>query len=113
AFAAVGITGWVACALLWLWLPPARRRLLPPQRVRAVPWSGLDVWFAFGVQLVVTWLVVEILERSGFFRALYDRDLPFDDSRAKLWVSVLAMPLQILAILGELRVLRHARFYQF
>ena len=40
----------VVCAALWLRLPPNARKLLPPQRHRLVPWTGLEVCLLFLMQ---------------------------------------------------------------
>jgi len=112
ALGAIAGAGGLVCAALWWLLPRGRRRLLAPQRVRAVPWSGLDVWFAFGVQGLTPWALLGLLEATGFVRALYGQHVSPDDSRSTLWTAVLATPLQIVIILAELRWRCHARAYQ-
>jgi len=112
SLAALALPGGLVCATLWWLLPRSRRRLFFPQRVRAVPWRGMDVFFAFGVQLILPALMLGVLESTGFFRRLYGHDVPPEDARASLWAMVLALPLMILTILGELFVSRDARPYQ-
>jgi membrane protease YdiL (CAAX protease family) len=112
--ALVVLTGPIILAglLVWWQLPPEQRWLLPPQRHRAVPWHGIDVLFAFVVQTFLRDLVLAALRHSGFFQMIYGHDLPLRDPHAAVWAAALAMPLQLLLILAELRRLRGVKLYQ-
>src|SRR5438552_1934114 len=78
----------------------------------AVPWLGVDVWFAFCVQLLLPSFVLGALEWAGLFRVVYGQALSVSGPRASLWAIVVALPFQVLAILSELESLRQVRPYQ-
>src|SRR5689334_2807107 len=54
------------------WVAP--RRLLLPQRGRAVPWIGLEVFAVFVVSFLVPVLVISVLLESGVLKLLYGPD---------------------------------------
>ncbi len=47
AWGSLAVVVTLAGAILLFSLPRCRRALLPPQRVRAVPWKGNEVWLVF------------------------------------------------------------------
>jgi membrane protease YdiL (CAAX protease family) len=120
----------LACVLLalgaWYFRPGARRRLLPPQRRRAVPWSGFEVLFGLLLAIVQFWPFVlhEILTDLHFFAWLYGEDfvaaLRSTDpavhqpavTRQALWLNDLAFPLTALTIVVFFRAASDTRPYQ-
>jgi membrane protease YdiL (CAAX protease family) len=97
---------------LW-WLQRHRgQRLLPPRRLYAVPWHGIDVWFAFAVQLFFPALIAGFLEAVGIRKLLEGQDPVHGSTRLILCAMIISLPLEYLAILGELRYIRHAQLYQ-
>jgi membrane protease YdiL (CAAX protease family) len=100
-------------------------RLLPPQRHRAVPWSGVEVILALLIPLVVSVLVAQVLLRLGFFDWLYGENFSLalkDDAPrslretasdlVSLWVGTFAFPFQIGGILWVFWSLSRTRPYQ-
>jgi membrane protease YdiL (CAAX protease family) len=98
---------------------------LPPQRRRAVPWSGLEVCLAILIVLFLPVYLGELLLRSGFLDRLYDLDftnaleLPKGDplrrfalSRFNLWAEALAFPFRVGAIVFIFLALSGTRPYQ-
>ena len=121
---------WCAVALLFsatvaLATRPVFRRLLPRQRQRAVPWTTAEIIAAFLLSTICILLVAEVLISSGLAARLYGADVvaqarPPDGSRGDreallrlgLLATVLALPLQIVAIFGFLRLASGTRPYQ-
>lgn len=116
----------VALVLGWRATAGRFRRLLPPQRLRAVPWSGVEVWIALLLVLMV-WriLVHRFLLRSGFFTAVYGPDFPLEVpaegagavdpiamARRMLWVTALAFPLEVSSVLCLLALGSRTQMYQ-
>ena len=93
--AGVALPGVLICTTFWQTLRNFHR-LLSPQRLRDVPWRGADVWFAFAVYLLLPTAMLPLLRWVGFFRIVYDRDLPLMDPRAAVWTMLLVLPLQLL-----------------
>lgn len=99
--------------------PRVRRWLVPPQRQRAVPWSGAEVVVAL-VFVLVVWPVTvsELLIRSGFYSWIYGPTFPatgghpLDSIRRTLWVSTFAVPAQIATILLLFYRVSDTRLYQ-
>src|SRR5262249_35008676 len=93
----------------WYLYPGARRRLLPPLRNRAVPWSAAEIFLAYLLyRAVCPLLVAWQLQAIGFFDLVYGADFHVsfagtngEDARQKaftwfaLWVSTLALPLEL------------------
>src|SRR5262245_38956272 len=101
----------------WYLYPGARRRLLPPLRNRAVPWSAAEIFLAYLLYRAICPLLVNWqLQAIGFFDLLYGPDFHVslagtngEDARQKaftwiaLWVSTLALPFEMASILLLLR----------
>jgi membrane protease YdiL (CAAX protease family) len=110
----------------WYLYPGARRRLLPPLRNRAVPWSAAEIFLAYLLYRAICPLLVHwLLEAIGFFNLVYGPDFHVslagtngEEARQKaftwvaLWVSTLALPLEIASILIMLRAGSGTRLYQ-
>jgi membrane protease YdiL (CAAX protease family) len=105
--------------------------LLPPQRWRAVPWTGLQVLFVSLVVLLF-WPVYldSVLSRVGFFEWVYGPGFPagppgadatpveqaaWDMARHQhgAWAAAVAWPLQVATIVVVLHWLSGARSFQF
>jgi membrane protease YdiL (CAAX protease family) len=114
AWLALAGAGLLAALALWLLVPGARRRLLPVQWQRSVPWTGFDVWIAFCVFILLPGLVHGLLSRVGLFTRLYGEVAESGPlfNRQFLWSNTLAMPAQVALILLALRALRGARAAQ-
>jgi membrane protease YdiL (CAAX protease family) len=97
---------------LWLWLRPGHRRLFPPQRLRAVPWTGQDVAILLFLS-VVFWpaSVKWVLDQLGFFGWMYAGAAPHDDQKS-IWIGLFAVPTNIAAVLLWMRMASGVRFYQ-
>jgi membrane protease YdiL (CAAX protease family) len=126
------LLGVIACALValgaWYFWPGASRHLLPPQRCRAVPWSGWEVFAAFFVGILLAPAGVQaVLRGSGFFTWLYGAEFTkalkdftpaaeaarqAAQSRSTLWVSVLSALPAVVGILALLRGLSGTEPYQ-
>jgi membrane protease YdiL (CAAX protease family) len=119
----------VAVVLLGVWAfhPALRRRLLPPQRHRAVPWTVLEVVAAFLLVITGFWpqVVHQLLDHSHFFARLYGPEFvealkrPADTeaaqmahTRESLWLQVLSFPLAALTIPLLFRAVSGTRPYQ-
>jgi membrane protease YdiL (CAAX protease family) len=113
-YALVALGAWVAL-----------RRLLPPQRSRAVPWIGLEVFAVFLVSFLLSGFVFQLFLESGVLKLLYGPDTvarlrATDDTgaardaldRVNLLVSVVSFPLQVAGILGLLRLASGTLPYQ-
>jgi membrane protease YdiL (CAAX protease family) len=106
----------------FLWLG----RSLPPQRQRAVPWSGLEIVIdVLIVYVLVPAWVHSLLTASGFYASLFGpgpvqealEQLPSPEGkllllRMQVWARVLAFPLQIAVLLLLLQVMSGTRPYQ-
>jgi membrane protease YdiL (CAAX protease family) len=104
----------LGCGLvtLGLWLFRGRHRsLFPPQRYRAVPWSGLEIGMVlFLAFLAIPYLVLQVLLRVHFFTWFYGPDFPLPDltreadpnslvsTRLEIWALLFAMPIQVAGI---------------
>lgn len=120
----------VGCLLLglglWFYLARQGQGLFPPQRHRAVPWSGRELFLVlFLVMVFIPLTAKELLDAIGFFPKLYGNDFPTDIpvgskdpihqlalERRLLWIQDLAFPFQVAATLMLLRGLTGARLYQ-
>jgi membrane protease YdiL (CAAX protease family) len=123
------VLGGGLAAALWCFAP-GLRRLLPPQRRRAVPWTGPE--FVIFLFLVYCWpvFVYDLLSRSGFFTHIYGEQVRLstpengpaaqmhDDSAAQarvrqfLWATLFAFPLQVVTGPLFLRLASGTRPYQ-
>src|SRR5438045_2654687 len=63
-------------ALLWFRLPRGRRRLWPPRRRRAAPWTGVEIVVVFFLVYGAQVIAVNLLGRAGFFSWLYGPEFP-------------------------------------
>src|SRR5262249_60243196 len=96
-------------AMGFWYLYPGARRLLPPLRNRAVPWSAAEIFLAYLLyRAVCPLLVAWQLQAIGFFDLVYGADFHVsfagtngEDARQNaftrfaLWVSTLALPLEL------------------
>jgi membrane protease YdiL (CAAX protease family) len=110
----------------WYLYPGLRRRLLPPLRSRAIPWSAAEIFLAYLLFRAVIPLIVHWqLDVTGFFDRLYGPDFRASLAGDKgvearqtaftwvaLWVSTLALPLEVASILVLLRGSSGTRPYQ-
>lgn len=122
---------------VWFSFPALRRRLFPPQRCRAVPWTGLQILVLLLV-IYFFWppFLEDVLTRIGFFTHLYgeapgvalvvtpeqgdagsDEGAGAETSRLRrvrqvLWTTVFAFPLQLITILLFLWLTSGTRPYQ-
>lgn len=112
----------LAAGLLW-GLHRIGLRLLPPFRLRAVPWSGWAILWALALYYVVLYLAAGIFVGSGLPEKLYGPNFgeEFRDNsesgqlahiRVTLWASVLSLPFQVAVILLVLRNTSGALPYQ-
>lgn len=99
--------------------PRFRRWLLPPQRERAMPWTGGEILLIlFLVVYVCPSLVMGLVDASGFWQLIYGPTFtlhtghPLDQMRRKLWLATLAFPVQMGAILLVLKRCRGTQLYQ-
>src|SRR5438105_4798617 len=76
-----------------------------------MPWHGIDVWLAFCTMVLLPGVVLFVLKQVGLFSAVYGRDLS-NTARGSLWGLTLALPCQVLVIVGWLYLVRGARPYQ-
>jgi membrane protease YdiL (CAAX protease family) len=97
AFALTAAVAGIAVAPLYFMYRP--RRLLPLERTRTGSWSGLEIWLAFLLFLLIPPITIDFLDSLGFFQKIYDK--PPSSERMALWVMPLATPL-ILAFLVRL-----------
>ncbi len=124
--------GVVACVLFalgaWYFRPGGQPRLLPPQRCRAVPWSGWEVLAAiFFEQIFWAGLMLQVLTDLGFFTWLYGPEFVkaltdlapaakhshrFALERAGIWLSVICFPPIAASIVLLFRILSGTRPYQ-
>lgn len=86
----VAVLAGVLASVTWFF-PPIPTRLLPLQRLRAVPWGGREVILVFLVTLTIPGMVQDFLQQLGFYQAVYGGD-PGNERRA-LWAPVLGLPL--------------------
>jgi membrane protease YdiL (CAAX protease family) len=120
AYFGLAVVGALVFTVLWQRGTFFRAPWLPMQRIRAVPWQGIDVFMGFMVLIVIPILVDESLRKAGFFEWLYGTPRSFDmvnanatdkalRSREELWSMVLATPLQLGLIILSLQQLRQVR----
>jgi membrane protease YdiL (CAAX protease family) len=136
----INVTGllcaaFVSVALLAAWWgvrAAIEGRFFPPQRRRAVPWSG---WEVLAVVIVVQLLLPEIinlgLQGSGFLTHLYGAQAAeagddaitwgrgeqasgksLSSARTSLWLAALSFPLQVASVAGLLWITSRTRPYQ-
>jgi membrane protease YdiL (CAAX protease family) len=112
---------WLALLLAWAaWLfrRGSRSIVLPPQRRRAVPWSGPEVLLVLIVsQFFWPWSLAAFLGAVGFFQRVYGPEFvaganPADLSRAGLWLKTFSLPLNLVGLPALLYVLSDTRPYQ-
>jgi membrane protease YdiL (CAAX protease family) len=112
---AVRVLAWLSPVLLalgaWYFRPGGRRRLLPPQRRRAVPWGAGEILVAFGLYRYV-WplLAAQALSAFGLFAWLYGpeflnsvmdakaADHELNRARLGLWAQAASFPLVVVSI---------------
>lgn len=92
-------------------------KLLPPQRYRAVPWSGVEVFAVACIFLLFPALFHNLLEATGFYEWYYGPHFMMDTSetamlRRSLWAGTFVFPFQVAAILFVLRFPSGTRLYQ-
>jgi membrane protease YdiL (CAAX protease family) len=111
AFLILAGAGGLLCAALWLLVPGVRRRLLPLQRRREVPWTGLAICLCFGLLYLLPPLIYQLLAHSGLFAALYGQDdgLPALVERQALWAMSIAYPIVAVTIIGSFHCFLRAR----
>jgi membrane protease YdiL (CAAX protease family) len=120
---------WLSPVLLalgvWYFWPGARRRLLPPQRQRAVPWTAGEVLVAFGLwRLFWPLFVTQLLMAIGFLAWFYGPEVleaaqnkdaighQIAVTQVELWIQTLALPLEVVSILLVLYGVSGTRPYQ-
>jgi membrane protease YdiL (CAAX protease family) len=125
------LAGWFAlalfCGLFLIYVRAVREgpQFLPPQRHRAIPWTGLEVCLVALVYFLVPAFVLAALRQTRAFELLYGIDLEsaLDASateevresamdRLSLWVPALAFPFQVAAMLFLLYSVSGTRPYQ-
>ena len=99
---------------LWFFRPRAQRWLLPPQRLRAVPWGGAEILGLFAL-LELFWpaVAIELLQSVHFFGWFYGPTFPdlLKESadpnaqviarvRVGIWAHTVALP--FMAVTGPL-----------
>ncbi len=99
---------------------------MPPQRERAVPWSGREI-LAIVILCFVVWpmMSAELLKGSGFFNRYYgtggvsaaasdddSEEVSLARARRSIWIGALAFPFQIATILIILGRTSDTRHYQ-
>jgi membrane protease YdiL (CAAX protease family) len=102
-----------------------RRPPLPPQRHRAVPWTGLEVCLVALIYFIAQALVDVVLLKSKVLDLLYGVDFQaglgalrdkeaheYASNRLGLWATALALPFKIGAILSLLHFVSGTRPYQ-
>jgi membrane protease YdiL (CAAX protease family) len=106
---------------VWFGLRIRGRKLLPPQRQRAVPWGGLEVTIAFFFVIFIAPALTQLLlsgrkkvdhparEESSPAERL---TTPVEKQPARLIEQIIAFPIQIAGVLLLLRWLSHAELYQ-
>jgi membrane protease YdiL (CAAX protease family) len=118
---ACGLVALVAWGCLAVW----GKGLLPRQRLRAVPWEGIDLLAIF-ILVFRCWPIpfLELLKATGFFNWLYGPEFKLPGAEAKqdsvdlnsiravVWAGFFAAPVQIATIPVFLRVVRGVRPYQ-
>jgi membrane protease YdiL (CAAX protease family) len=109
-------------ALLWAYWLLRRRpsRLLPPQRHRAVPWNGVQVFLLAVATILLCPALADFLLRTtpllqwlygDDFFGMLERKEVYAVARYQVWLGVLAFPMRLAAIVAVLR-LADARAYQ-
>jgi membrane protease YdiL (CAAX protease family) len=112
AWLLLAVAGGAAVAGVWFLVPGARRPLLPPQRLRAVPWQGAEIWAALLLFLAGPMFLDWLLERTGFFTWLYGPDFPAAAGLRQLWIMALWPLLQVPVLLAFFRLASGTRPYQ-
>src|SRR5262245_37393827 len=104
----------------WRWLAYLGVRLLPRERRRTVPWTGVEVSFAIVIFSFIRILLYWFLDGLGFYQWTYPPAAPDSGPephwkalsiRKALWATALAAPLQIGLILAFFRSLAGVRLY--
>ena len=127
-WALLAMTVLVGLLVLGLWSLLARnhQHLYPPQRHRAVTWTGAETIVVFVMALYgVPALVWAVLLQTEFFHALYGPDFAVPTSieelsnlpalghvRLGIWVGLFAFPFQVAVVPGLLWLARRTRPYQ-
>jgi membrane protease YdiL (CAAX protease family) len=110
AYLMIAAFGTVMLAALWLGKKSLRGRWLPIQRVRYIPWHGIDVILVFMITQTIPPLVFQALLQAGFFEWLYgvaaDKAMR---EREICWSGLVAYPLTLGLIILGLRQFRMAR----
>lgn len=101
------------------------RRLLPPSRLRAIPWGGLELLALFVLLDLTNAIVHETLLQSGFLDKLYgpdftaaaaktatDAEQELRGTRIGIWSGLFTMPIQAGLILVFLRGTRGLQAFQ-
>jgi membrane protease YdiL (CAAX protease family) len=102
----MGAAGGMAVFAAWRIHPEYFKPLLPPQRERAVPWTGIEILLIAVFFHLTPLIVLAGLDGTGFFRWLYGSSALTEGApvqRMYPWALALAMPFQLLflaAILG-------------
>jgi membrane protease YdiL (CAAX protease family) len=118
----IAVLGCVAAGGFCYWRS-RHGQALPPQRQRAVPWSGWDVcasWIVYWFAISVTF---SIFATSGVLANVYGPDFlsllkqesPAGEiarNRAAVWATVAAFPLQLLGVIYTLRSVSGTQLYQ-
>jgi membrane protease YdiL (CAAX protease family) len=101
---------------LWFFRPAVRRWELPPQRHRAVPWRGAEVFAVFALSVFVPALVQEALQAVHFFPWTYGPDFNANKEligpRQNIWVHTFGFPLTVASVLLVLFFVSGTRPYQ-
>lgn len=93
-----------------------RRRgeqLLPPQRWRAVPWSGTEILAALLIAHVILVLFAVPVVQFNLVRLLYNAETTDLRLRGVLWAALLAAPSQVCGTLLLLHLVSGTQLYQF
>jgi membrane protease YdiL (CAAX protease family) len=97
AWLCVAVVGGALAAWLWSLLRKQGRRLLPPQRQRAVPWGGLDV--------AATLFLGYLFPVAVLYYLLFDPARPrganseVELARKSVWLGAIAFPFQLALML--------------
>jgi membrane protease YdiL (CAAX protease family) len=105
AWLAIAVPTSAVCVLLWLTLIAERRRLLPPRRTPAAPWSGAEVAFLF----LLSWTLP-----VGIYGAMtgFLGEAATEQHFRQYLATVLACPLFLVAGLVFLHLVSRTEPYQ-